>query len=121
LKPGGYCFISTDDAACWLPRLLGRRWWAFAAPLHLCHFSKKGILFAAMAAGFTPPFPRFLTDRRKYYIPEIIKHFGVSYQKDILIRLGDYLSQTFLGKYPISVTRPEQFVAVLQKPISTTS
>ena len=27
LKPGGYLFVSTDDANHWLPRLLGRHWW----------------------------------------------------------------------------------------------
>jgi SAM-dependent methyltransferase len=115
LKPGAYCFISTDDAGCWLPRLLGRRWWALAAPLHLCHFSKKGIVSAAVAIGFTPP--RFFSDPRKYSISEIVKHFGVSYKKKTLIKIGDYFSETWIGKRSITVTRPEQFVAVLQKPM----
>jgi 2-polyprenyl-3-methyl-5-hydroxy-6-metoxy-1,4-benzoquinol methylase len=39
LKPGGYCFISTDDIDSWLVKLFGKSWWSFAPPLHLCHFS----------------------------------------------------------------------------------
>ena len=51
LKPGGFLAISTDDAANWLPRLLGRHWWGLAAPLHLNHFSKKGLAIAIQRVG----------------------------------------------------------------------
>ena len=38
LKPGGYIFVSTDDANHWLPKLLGSRWWALGASLTFMSF-----------------------------------------------------------------------------------
>ena len=113
LKPGGFLFISTDDAANWLPRLLGKRWWALAAPLHICHFSKEGIVRMCNAAGFVDV--KFTSDPRRYTIPEIIKHFGVSYCCKPLQQLGERLERTWLGKWKLKVTRPEQFVAIARR------
>jgi len=113
LKPGGYLFVSTDDAGNWLPRLLGHRWWALAAPLHLCHFSKRGLEVACERAGFERP--SFFSDPRHYTIPEIIKHFGVSYQSSLLNNIGNTLGKTFLKKMSLRIARPEQFIAVIRK------
>ena len=114
LKPGGYLFVSTDDAANWLPRMLGRRWWAMAPPMHLCHFSKQGIGASAALAGLERPV--FFPDVRRYTIPEIIRHFGVSYKSSLLTSTGNALDRTWLHSWALKVTRPEQFVAVLRKP-----
>lgn len=114
LKPGGYVFISTDDAANWLPRLLGSRWWALAAPLHLCHFSKKGMTAAFRRAGLE--LEAFHPDPRRYGIAEIIKHFGVSYQSNLLTNFGTWMEGNFIGRFVFNVTRPEQFIAVGRKP-----
>jgi SAM-dependent methyltransferase len=113
LKPGGYLFVSTDDAANWLPRFLGNRWWALAAPLHLCHFSKRGLEVACERAGLERP--SFFADPRYYTIPEIIKHFGVSYQNSLLNNIGNTLGKTFLKKMSLRIARPEQFIAVIRK------
>lgn len=113
LKPGGYLFISTDDAANWLPRLLGKHWWALAAPLHLCHFSKNGITRLCANAGLVDI--EFHSDPRHYTIPGIIKHFGVSYGSKFLQNLGDILEKTLLGQWELKITRPEQFVVVARK------
>lgn len=115
LKPGGYLFVSTDDAANWLSRFLGNRWWALAAPLHLCHFSKRGLEVACERAGLERP--SFFADPRYYTIPEIIKHFGVSYQSSLLNDIGNTLRKTFLVKMSLRIARPEQFIAVISKPV----
>jgi ubiquinone/menaquinone biosynthesis C-methylase UbiE len=114
LRPGGYVFISTDDANNWLPRLLGANWWALAAPLHLCHFSKKGMEIAIRQSG---EFERinFSNDSRDYKIGEIISHFGVSYKNKVFLNFGEWLEQTSLGSTSIKITRPEQFIAFAQK------
>jgi SAM-dependent methyltransferase len=114
LKGGGYLFISTDDANHWLPRSLGRRWWGLAPPLHLCHFSRKGLASACALAGLEPPV--FFADPRYYSIPEVITHFGESYRSRVLKFLGAHLDRTPLGGMTLRVTRPEQFVAVVRKP-----
>lgn len=114
LKPGGRVFISTDDAANWLPRLLGSRWWALAAPLHLCHFSKKGMAVALRRAGLE--LQDFAGDPRRYGVAEIIKHFGVSYQSAGLTRFGNWMEKNPLGRLVFHITRPEQFIAIGRKP-----
>jgi 2-polyprenyl-3-methyl-5-hydroxy-6-metoxy-1,4-benzoquinol methylase len=116
LKPGGHVFISTDDAANWLPRMLGSNWWAIAPPMHLCHFSKKGMNAAMQRAGLG--LKAFTADPRRYSIAEIIKHFGVSYQSGFLTSFGTWMEKNSVGKFVFRVKRPEQFVAVGQKPAS---
>ena len=113
LKPGGYLFISTDDAANWLPKILGRHWWSLAAPLHLCHFSKQGLALASSRVGLGPP--AFFSDPREYTIAEIIKHFGVSYEINFLKTVGMLLEKSVAKKLAIRIARPEQFIAVIQK------
>jgi SAM-dependent methyltransferase len=114
LKPGGYLFVSTDDASHWLPRGLGLRWWGLAPPLHLCHFSKDALRAACRLAGLEPPV--FLRDPRFYTVPEVITHFGESYQNGFLKAVGHWWDRTWLGRRPIRVSRPEQFVAVIRSP-----
>ena len=114
LKPEGYIFISTDDASNWLPRLLGSRWWALGAPLHLCHFSKQGMIIAFERAG-NYDLVDLVSDLRQYSIPEVIEHFGVSYQSNFLARVGASLGRTFLGSWIINVKRPEQFITIARK------
>lgn len=118
LKPGGYLFISTDDAAHWLPRVLGAKWWALGPPLHLCHCSKLGIARGVERAGFR--LHSFESDLRRYSIAEIIRHFGVSYQSKMLTAMGTKLETTRIGRLVLSVKRPEQFVAIVQKPTDCT-
>ena len=114
LKPGGWIFISTDDAAHWLPRLLGSQWWALAAPLHLCHFSKRGMTVAFQRARLE--LKEFAKDPRRYSVSDIIKHFGVSYQSSFLANIGTSMEQNALGRWVFHVTRPEQFIAIGRKP-----
>lgn len=114
LKPGGYLFVSTDDASHWLPRGLGLKWWGLAPPLHLCHFSKDALRAACRIAGLEQPV--FLPDPRYYTIPEVITHFGESYQSGVLKTIGGWFDRTWLGRRPIRVSRPEQFVAVIRSP-----
>jgi 2-polyprenyl-3-methyl-5-hydroxy-6-metoxy-1,4-benzoquinol methylase len=114
LKPGGFLFVSTDDAASWLPRLLGRRWWALAPPLHLCHFSKLGLTLACERAGLGTP--AFKKDPREYTACEIVKHFAVSYQSRTLGGLASLCERVGLNKLVLRVARPEQFIAAIQKP-----
>jgi SAM-dependent methyltransferase len=114
LKPGGYLFVSTDDASHWLPRRLGLRWWGLAPPLHLCHFSKEALRAACRIAGLDPP--TFLSDPRYYTVPEVITHFGESYQSGLLKAIGGWGDRTWLGRRPIRVSRPEQVVAVMRAP-----
>jgi SAM-dependent methyltransferase len=115
LRPGGCVFISTDDAANWLPRLLGSHWWALAAPLHLCHFSKRGMTIAFQRAGLEPV--GFNSDPRRYGVAEIIRHFGVSYQSGLLNAIGARMEQNWLGRLVFHIARPEQFIAVARKPL----
>jgi SAM-dependent methyltransferase len=117
LKPGGYLFVSTDDASHWLPRRLGLKWWGLAPPLHLCHFSKDALRAASRIAGLEAPI--FLPDPRYYTVPEVITHFGESYQSGFLKTLGGWGDRTWLGRRPIRVSRPEQFVAVIRSPALT--
>jgi len=114
LKPGGRVFISTDDASNWLPRMLGSRWWALGAPMHLCHFSKKGMIIALQRAGLE--IDALKIDRRRYSVAEIIKHFGVSYQSGFLTSLGNRMEKNAFGRLVLHVTRPEQFIAIGRKP-----
>lgn len=114
LKPGGYIFISTDDASNWLPRLLNSQWWALGAPLHLCHFSKRGMMSAFERAG-DYELIEMVSDLRQYSIPEVIEHFGVSYQSNLLTKVGVSLGKTLLGSWVINVKRPEQFIAIARK------
>lgn len=113
MKPGGYLFVSTDDSHHWLPRLLGRHWWGLAPPLHLCHFSKDALRAACRVAGLEPPL--FLPDPRYYTVPEVVTHFGESYQSRLLKSVGARLDSSWLGRFPVRVSRPEQFVAVIQR------
>jgi SAM-dependent methyltransferase len=113
LKPGGFLFVSTDDASNWLPRLLARRWWALAPPLHLCHFSKQALRAACALAGLDAP--AFFSDPRYYTVPEVVTHFGESYRSARLKAIGTRLENTRLGAIPLRVSRPEQFVAVIRK------
>ena len=115
LKPGGYLFLSTDDVSHWLPRLLGRRWWGLAPPLHLCHFSRAGLRNACALAGLESP--TFFGDPRYYSVPEVITHFGESYRNATLKALGARLDRTPLGDLTIRVKRPEQFIAVIRRPL----
>ena len=114
LKPGGSVFISTDDSNNWLPRILGQKWWGLAAPLHLCHFSKKGMECAINRSGNFSIIINY-QDWRKYNIGEIISHFGVSYKNRFLITLGQQLINTWFGKIEITVARPEQFITYAKK------
>jgi SAM-dependent methyltransferase len=113
LRPGGYLFVSTDDAASWLPKILGKHWWSLAAPLHLCHFSKKGLTIACERVGLGAPM--FFSDPREYRLPEIIKHFGVSYEINFLKAIGVTIEKSVLNKVVVRIARPEQFVAVIPK------
>jgi SAM-dependent methyltransferase len=114
LRPGGFCFISTDDVNHWLVRLLGTKWWGIAPPLHLCHFSKRGMRAAfERAGGFEKV--GMEKDWRNYSFTEIIKHFGTSYQNTALTNLGERLGTTPLGKLTLNIARPEQFIAVARK------
>ena len=113
LKPGGYLFVSTDDAANWLPKILGKHWWSLAAPMHLCHFSKQGLTIACERAGLGVP--TFFADPRGYTLPEIIKHFGVSYGSSFLKAIGLTLEKSVVNAVVVRIARPEQFVAVVQK------
>lgn len=115
LKPEGYVFVSTDDANNWLPRLLGSKWWALGAPLHLCHFSKQGMKSAFERAGNYAQVD-LVSDLRQYTIPEVFEHFGVSYRSSLLAKVGASLGKTPLGSWVINVKRPEQFVAIARKP-----
>lgn len=116
LKPGGFVFISTDDSANWLPRLFGRYWWAIGPPMHICHFSKQGIIeLFNRVPGFE--IIDVVGDKRNYTIPEIIKHFGVSYSNQILIKFGLRLEKTFLDHWVFSIQRPEQFIFIARKVI----
>lgn len=114
LKPGGFCFISTDDVNNWLVRWLGTKWWGIAPPLHLCHFSKRGMETAFERAGKFDRV-RMVKDRRRYSFAEIIKHFGVSYQNRILTNLGADLDPTLLGRVTLNLARPEQFITIARK------
>jgi len=114
LKPGAYIFVSTDNANNWLPRLLGSRWWAFGAPLHLCHFSKRGMEIAFERAG-NYELIEMAMDLRQYSIPEVIQHFGVSYRSNFLTKLGVNLERTPLGTWMIDIRRPEQFITIARK------
>lgn len=114
LKPGGYIFVSTDDANNWLPRLLGSHWWAFGAPLHLCHFSKRGMEIAFERAG-NYELIEMAMDLRQYSIPEVIQHFGVSYRSNFLTKFGAILERTPLDTWVINIRRPEQFIAIARK------
>jgi SAM-dependent methyltransferase len=116
LKPGGFCFISTDDVSNWFIKILGTKWWGVAPPLHLCHFSKKG-MFAALEHAGDFDFVEMKKDRRRYSIPEVIRHFGVSYQSRFLTTLGTWIGRTPLGGLILDVARPEQFVAIAHKRI----
>jgi ubiquinone/menaquinone biosynthesis C-methylase UbiE len=113
LKPGGYLFVSTDDAANWLPKILGKYWWSLGAPMHLCHFSKRGLTIACERAGLGVPI--FFADPREYTLPEIIKHFGVSYGNSFLRTIGLTLEKSVVNTVVVRIARPEQFVAVVQK------
>lgn len=114
LRPGGFCFISTDDANNWLIRLLGTKWWGIAPPLHLCHFSKQGMETAFERAGNFDKV-RMVEDWRRYSLTEIVKHFGVSYQNKTLTSLGAKLDHTLLGRLTINIARPEQFITIARK------
>ena len=114
LRPGGFCFVSTDDVSNWLVKLLGTKWWGFAPPLHLCHFSKRGMQIAFQRAG---SFDKIVMEKdwRRYGLAEIIKHFGTSYQNRTLIDLGSRLGDTSLGGFSINIARPEQFITIARK------
>lgn len=114
LRPGGFCFISTDDVNNWLVRWLGTKWWGIAPPLHLCHFSKRGMATAFERAGNFDRI-RMVKDRRRYSFTEIVKHFGVSYQNRILANLGTKLDHTLLSRLTINIARPEQFITIARK------
>lgn len=114
LKPGGKLFFSTDDAGNWLPRLLSSQWWALAAPLHLCHFSKNGTKALLQRVGKFDNI-EIVSDKRVYGIGEVVSHFGVSYKNKFLISLGNYLNNTSIGSLLITVTRPEQFIVMASK------
>ncbi|RPJ28819.1 MAG: class I SAM-dependent methyltransferase [Chloroflexi bacterium] len=114
LRPGGFCFISTDDVNNWLIKLLGTKWWGIAPPLHLCHFSRRGMEVAfERAGGFEKV--KVEKDWRRYGFAEIIKHFGTSYQNTALTDFGTKLGYTSLGKLTINIARPEQFIAIARK------
>jgi SAM-dependent methyltransferase len=114
LKKGGVCLISTDDVSNWFVKLLGRKWWGIAPPLHLCHFSKKGMQFVFERVGNFSDV-EFEKDYRRYGLTEIINHLGVSYQNKALLGAGKYLGKTILGKVMLNVARPEQFIAIAHK------
>jgi SAM-dependent methyltransferase len=114
LRPGGICFVSTDDVNNWLVRLLNTKWWGIAPPLHLCHFSKRGMGIAFERAGKFDKLV-FEKDWRRYNVAEIIKHFGTSYQNAALANLGIRLGYASLGKLTINIARPEQFIAIARK------
>jgi SAM-dependent methyltransferase len=114
LKPGGITLVSTDDVSNWLPKLLGSRWWSLAPPLHLCHFSKRGMEIAFERAGVFEVLG-FVKDKRSYSIPEIIEHFGVTYRSNLLARLALGLKRTPLGVLVLDIARPEQYVAIARK------
>jgi 2-polyprenyl-3-methyl-5-hydroxy-6-metoxy-1,4-benzoquinol methylase len=114
LKPGGYCFISTDNIDSWLVKLLGKSWWSFAPPLHLCHFSIKSLKIAVQLAGGYD-IREVIKDQRIYKFNEIIKHFGVAYQNRFLQKAADLINNKQIGRLKISINRPEQFVLILQK------
>jgi SAM-dependent methyltransferase len=112
LKPGGYLAISTDDVANWLVRLLGRQWWGLAPPLHLNHFSKRGMTLAFQRVGGFEEVV-FVPDKREYRLGEIVSHLGVSFKNRWLTNIGKRFEASFLGKRVIKVARPEQFVAIV--------
>jgi SAM-dependent methyltransferase len=112
LKPGGYLTVSTDDVENWLVRLLGRKWWGLAAPLHLNHFTKRGMMIAIQRVGGFEEVA-FVPDKREYRLGEIVSHLGVSFKNRWLTNIGKRFEASFLGKRVIKVARPEQFVAIV--------
>lgn len=114
LRPGGVCLVSTDNVNNWLVRLLNTNWWGLAPPLHLCHFSKRGMEIAFQRAGNFDRI-RMEKDWRRYGFAEIIQHFGTSYRNTSLTRWGTSLGKTALGKLSIKIARPEQFITIARK------
>jgi 2-polyprenyl-3-methyl-5-hydroxy-6-metoxy-1,4-benzoquinol methylase len=114
LKPGGFCFIGTDDVNHRLVKIMGKKWWSLAPPLHLCHFSKNSMETAARRAGGLE-ICEVIKDRRWYNVGEIIKYFGISYQNNSLTRLGNSIEASQIGRMSVSIKRPEQFIWVLRK------
>ena len=111
VKPGGYLAVSTDDVGNWLVRLLGRKWWGLAAPLHLNHFTKRAMTIAIQRVGGFEEVA-FVPDKREYRLGEIVSHLGVSFKSQWLANIGKRFESTFLGKRVITVSRPEQFIAI---------
>jgi hypothetical protein len=54
-------------------------------------------------------------DLRQYSIPEVIQHFGVSYQSNLLTKLGTSLDRPPLSEWVIDIRRPEQFITIARK------
>ncbi|MBI2055039.1 MAG: glycosyltransferase [Candidatus Sungbacteria bacterium] len=77
LKPGGLFVWTTPRFDSWLRRILGRRWYAIL-PSHLVYFSRKGIIIAARATGFT------LKESRSF-----TRYFSPAY---VIFRLKGYIS-----------------------------
>jgi len=114
LRAGGFCFISTDDVNNWLVKLMGRKWWSIAPPLHLSHFSKKSIKMAVERAGGFE-ICEIIKDQRMYKLNEIVRHFGTSYRNNFLSSLGLLIEDSPIGQVSVSIKRPEQFILILRK------
>lgn len=120
LKPGGFVFISTDDVNNWLPRFAGRVWWSLAPPLHLCHFSKEGMLRAFWHAGGFEPV-EFFPDTRAYRLADLLEHLAVSYSSRSLARIAQLAKMSGTGGVRLVVRRPEQFILAARKAGYTTA
>jgi 2-polyprenyl-3-methyl-5-hydroxy-6-metoxy-1,4-benzoquinol methylase len=77
LRPGGWLFVSTPNAAGLKARILQSRWREARKPVHLYFFTAKSLTALAMSAGFT------LADRLKWHIRfsnnpiDVLWHFGL--------------------------------------------
>ncbi len=111
LKPSGVVFISTDDVSNWLCKLLGAYWWSISPPLHLCHFSRRGMAAALRRAGEFELID-LVKDKRSYSVSEIIEHLALGYHSGPLAALAPALRRIGIGRVVLNVARPEQFVAI---------
>lgn len=81
VAPGGLVALWTGDAAAWLPRLLGHRWWWWQGQ-HIQYFTRRSLTILVEAAGFerlateTYPFaatlPTLSNSLRRYPLHQLV-------------------------------------------------
>lgn len=99
LQPKGLLVVKVHDLSSIYAKLMGRRFYAFIPPLHLCYFTRTALNQALKEAGFSLVFYKHMS--HLMFISTIFYRLSQGNQKSIFFYLYKLINKTWLKRVKI--------------------